>query len=431
MIRSMLAITNHAKNTSILSKLKGLLGYGDLSEDEYGRAMVVKNVGWCENKDVPINEPVKYSLNSEITITETKCCTSSTSVNKSCVFKRSCDCWLHVQNKVIVEPNPDTSLLTPINAPFLLYCEDLKSLEPSAFILGQVLDAIFIIISDDLFKFGIKVFILQESFFTSIHSDSSLEAVVPKYCNDIDFIVAASFYNKHWSLILIDCRNRYIFYLDPIFDGYVPKNKMDMDLDIVNNIIWYCVLGNGLNTDIPDEIDGWKIINHRSFTPAVNKVLPKQEYGSDCGMFVIMYFWYLTHNASFDFSTKDMTKVRNWWYYGILDKSIYNNLSNYISWLLSKMNSTKLGGLFIYDVPIADNTINHICLAMAWLSRNEEMFSRLPSYPSIVNMSEGEQSTILSQLECSPLDNEVYHKLCDQIVLFFMKNRTFKHLWMS
>ena len=226
-----------------------------------------------------------------------------------------------------MESDPGTYVFTPTKAPFLLYYEDLKSLELSAFILGQVLDALFIIISDDLFKFGIKVFILPESFFTLIHSDSSLEAIVPKDCNDIDFIVAASFYNQHWSLILIDCGNRCIFYLDPIFDGYVPKKKVEMDLDIVKNIIWYCVLGNELNTDIPGEIYGWEIVTHKSFTSAFNKVLPKQEYGSDCGMFVIMYFWYLT---GFDFSTDDMSNVRNWWYSVILEKSVYNNFSNYI-----------------------------------------------------------------------------------------------------
>ena len=189
-----------------------------------------------------------------MTITETKSSVSSTAVKKSYVFKPSRDCWLHVQNKIIVESDPVTCIFTPTNAPFLLYYEDLKSLELSVFVLGQVLDALFIIISDDLFKFGIKVFILPESFFTLIHSDSSLEAVVPKDCNDIDFIVAASFYNQHWSLILIDCGNRCIFYLDPIFDGYVPKKKVEMDLDIVKNIIWYCVLGNELNTDIPGKL---------------------------------------------------------------------------------------------------------------------------------------------------------------------------------
>ena len=62
-------------------------------------------------------------------------------------------------------------------------------------------------------------------------------------------------------MMLIDCRNIH-FYLDPIIDGYDPKKKMDIDLDIVKNIIWQCGLGNGFNTDIPNEIYVRKIVNH-------------------------------------------------------------------------------------------------------------------------------------------------------------------------
>ena len=142
-------------------------------------------------------------------------------------------------------------------------------------------------------------------------------------------------------------------------------------------------------------------MTHKSFTSAFNKVLPKQEYGSDCGMFVIMHFWYLTHNTEFDFSADDMGNVRNWWYSVILEKSVYNNFSNYISWLLSNMNGDKLGGLQIYDVPIVEDTMNNIRLAITWLSQNEEIFSLLPSYPSIINMPKEEQSTISSELELS------------------------------
>ena len=159
-----------------MSKLKGLRGYGDLAEDESGRVMIAENMDLNENTDVPINKLVKPLLDSDVTITDTKSSVSSTAVKKSCVFKPSRGCWLHLQNKIIVESDPGTGVLTPTNAPFLLYNEDLKTLELSAFILGQVLDALFIIIYGDLLKFGIKVFILPQSFFTLIHSDSSLHS---------------------------------------------------------------------------------------------------------------------------------------------------------------------------------------------------------------------------------------------------------------
>ena len=49
--------------------------------------------------------------------------------------------------------NEEECLLTPNNAPFSLDCTDLKTLQPSKFILGQVLDALFIVISNNLFSY--------------------------------------------------------------------------------------------------------------------------------------------------------------------------------------------------------------------------------------------------------------------------------------
>ena len=68
-------------------------------------------------------------------------------------------------------------------------------------------------ISNNLFSYGIKTFILPESFFTRIHQDISLESVMPNDCHDIDLIVAASFFNSHWSLVMLDVRKKYIFYI--------------------------------------------------------------------------------------------------------------------------------------------------------------------------------------------------------------------------
>ena len=44
----------------------------------------------------------------------------------------------------------------------------------------------------------------------------------------------------------------------------------------------------------------------------MKKNLPHQEYGNDCGIFIVMYFWYLSHGSEFDFSTKDMPQIRNY-----------------------------------------------------------------------------------------------------------------------
>ena len=178
-------------------------------------------------------------------------------------------------------------------------CTDLKTLQPSKYILGQVLDALFIVISNNLFSYGIKTFILPESFFTRIHQDISLESVIPNDCHDIDLIVAASFFNSHWSLVMLDVCKKYILYLDPIVSGFVSKDKMSADLSVIKNIVWYSVMENPLDSEVPNILPGWQIIDHESFLSVYNTNLPHQEYGNDCGIFIVMYFWHLSHGSVF------------------------------------------------------------------------------------------------------------------------------------
>ena len=84
-------------------------------------------------------------------------------------------------------------------------------------ILGQVLHSLLIAISSELFKDGKKVFILPESFF---YSDLSLEKSILGSGKDIEYIAALSFYNRHWSLILVHAAEKLTYYLDPLLDMF-------------------------------------------------------------------------------------------------------------------------------------------------------------------------------------------------------------------
>uniref|UniRef100_A0AAV2MDB3 Ubiquitin-like protease family profile domain-containing protein n=1 Tax=Knipowitschia caucasica TaxID=637954 RepID=A0AAV2MDB3_KNICA len=41
--------------------------------------------------------------------------------------------------------------------------------------------------------------------------------------------------------------------------------------------------------------------------------LPKQLYGNDCGIFMLMYSLYTVLEAQFDFTVEDMPTLRKWW----------------------------------------------------------------------------------------------------------------------
>ena len=130
-------------------------------------------------------------------------------------------------------------------------------------------------------------------FFSRIESDISLESLIPRDFQDVDFIVGASFFSHDWSLILIDCKKRHILYLDPIITRYVPVQKINADLAIIRNIIWYCMMNNALDVPVPKKLPNWIVVDHQSFYSIYNCNLPPQEGGVDCGVFILMYFFIL------------------------------------------------------------------------------------------------------------------------------------------
>jgi len=236
--------------------------------------------------------------------------------------------------------------LTPDNAPFRLYFDDLQSLKPRSMILGQVIDALFIILSAKSFKDNCKVYILPETFFVRIDRDISLEQVIPGDCADIDFIVAASFYKAHWTLVLLDVNKNYILYLDPLF-GYVPSDKVAKDLALINLIIWRNLMDKDIETTVPKSIDGWQVITSNEYKSYYKHELPRQRNSVDCGMFVVMYFFYIINSALMDFNPGDMEIIRRWAFNVVLCGASENNTKDYVNWLLQKMSSNRLGGLWL------------------------------------------------------------------------------------
>ena len=239
----------------------------------------------------------------------------------------------------------ETSIsLTPPECPFRLYYDDLKSLLPRSMILGQVLDSLLIAISSQLFKDGKKVYILQESFFPRVHTDIYLEKSIPGSSEDIEYIVALSFYNRHWSLILVHVAEKMTYYLDPLF-GYVPDYKVQQDLIILNKIIWHHILNNDLDSDVPIEIPGWKIMTSSSFSKLLKQTLPKQRNRYDCGLFAVMYFFYIVSESVIDFHPGYMDMIRKWALSILLNFDKNKDFKNYVEWLVKKMSSNRLGGL--------------------------------------------------------------------------------------
>ena len=72
-------------------------------------------------------------------------------------------------------------------------------------------------------------------------------------CTDIDYLVTASYYSHHWSLVLIDVHNKVIYYLDPK-ENYVPQENFVAQQ-----------MGKCYEEEVPNRIVGWKIIQYSDF----------------------------------------------------------------------------------------------------------------------------------------------------------------------
>ena len=101
---------------------------------------------------------------------------------------------------------------------------------------------------------------LQETFVSNINKDISLEKATPCSWEDIEIIVALSYFNNHWSIVLTDCIQRCICYLDPL-NNYVQKYKIDSDIIVVIRNIWFHVLHKPYSEEnIPLIISDWTIV---------------------------------------------------------------------------------------------------------------------------------------------------------------------------
>ena len=170
---------------------------------------------------------------------------------------------------------------------------------------------------------------VTRNIFSYVNKDISLEKTIPCDCEDIDFIVVLSSFNSHWSLVMIDCTQRYIYYLEPL-NNYVTKHKVEVDIEAVTRIIWFHVLRKPYSEEnTPSVIPDWATVTSKNF----HQKLPKQSNGRDCGMFCVMCFYFITQKSKFDFTQRDMVKIQRWAF--SLLQSEYNTSAftdPYIKW---------------------------------------------------------------------------------------------------
>ena len=155
------------------------------------------------------------------------------------------------------------------------------------------------------------MFVLPEAFFSECYQDLTLEACVPMDFIDIDVLLAAVYHQRHWILIYVDITTGTVFYLDPMYD-YISQRRKQLDIHKVNCIIWYRILNEDRDSEPPKVIQPWRYVTTKEFAHIIGYTLPKQTRGLDCGIFVVIYAFYLMYDCIFDFECDAMNQLRKW-----------------------------------------------------------------------------------------------------------------------
>ena len=96
----------------------------------------------------------------------------------------------------------------PSDSPIMLTREDVKSLVGSRYIVGNVIDAFLLMVATFSSK---SVYILPNTFFTSIGSNLSAENLLPDNLLNYDFMFTVAGLKNHWVLRGINMNKKHIF----------------------------------------------------------------------------------------------------------------------------------------------------------------------------------------------------------------------------
>ena len=207
----------------------------------------------------------------------------------------------------------------PIDSLVQLTREDLETLQGSRNIDGNVIDSFLLMIATFCAEIGVKAYILPYHFLTSVYRDVSQENLLPDSFEEYHCVFCVSSLPGHWCLTGIDLRNNFIYYLNSLGDEDLT-DEMLHHVKILKSIVWHLILKKPLSEVDESIIDfGWVLVTCNNFGDYFHKPLPLQTSGSDCGIFILMYAWYLMEYKAFDFTLNDMPQLRSWFYKQLLE----------------------------------------------------------------------------------------------------------------
>ena len=99
-----------------------------------------------------------------------------------------------------------------------------------------------------------------------------------------------------------------------------------------------------------------RYVTTKELAHIIGCTLPKQTRGLDCGIFVVMYAFYLMYDCIFNFQCDDMNQLRKWCVAALLVYSVHPHIKNQIDWMMKKVESDRSWSLLINRKRHPDST---------------------------------------------------------------------------
>ena len=263
----------------------------------------------------------------------------------------------------------------------------------------------------------ISVYVLPNHFLSSCQWDISQEHLLPENFHGFHTIVGVVARSNHWLSYCIDTRNKRIYFLDSL--GASPTKSYT---DILQNIVAVKIesleiLDATVSFDLTPY--GWTIVTSSNFNEVCKFQQPMQTKGTDCGIFVVLYNWYISFARKFDFHVDDMRQIRLFFQAALMfstsnDAVIDAALKvNFTKWNLplfaSRLalsqtgNSQKRKDQSIQKESLKKSKdydpIENIKKGVDWLKANSDMMKGKVAHPLILSMDKKKAAEAMEEFE--------------------------------
>ncbi|KAG9269343.1 hypothetical protein AMEX_G16367 [Astyanax mexicanus] len=302
LMRSILHHHNEKKNLQALEDLKQV-SFGNISLDSSGKAILGTSSPIRKPVDLPSHKTQEVNTAEDLSYQCGQQCATATVISNLRPCRNS---WTlggshplqeELINYILDEQRPMNEIIVK-DGQTCLTRENFLTLGLRKEMDSMIGGACMRLIKDMIQLQGKEVFIMDPhvppTWLSPLCCDPLISLPVDSHNKDV--LIFPLWTPGHYLLCVMKPHKREIFFLDSKYSERAQGFGHNLYQNILRAVAQHIGPGPWM------EFSGLNV-----------KGLPKQTCGNDCGIFMIMYSWYVAMEAQFDFTINDMPYLRRWW----------------------------------------------------------------------------------------------------------------------